>query len=53
MTSTEQAQYEKALTRAIHEDIHVVGHGTIKATGQHFVSVTSSADDGCYTTFMG
>jgi len=52
MTQYQQTQYEKALARATVKEVHVVGHGTIKATGQKFIAVSSASGDGCYTVII-
>lgn len=52
MTQAQQTQYEKALAKAIIEDLHIAGRGIIKATGQVFYAVTSSDKAGCYSVIV-
>lgn len=49
MTQQQQSLYDKFLAKAFAEDLHIVGHGTVKATGQRFIAVTSSDGSGVYT----
>jgi hypothetical protein len=52
MTSIETTQYEKALAKATIENLHIVGKGRIKATGQVFYAVTASDGTGCYSVIV-
>ena len=46
MTQTQKSMLDKALTRAIAQDINIIGKGTIKATGTVCWFVTSGKGDG-------